>query len=73
MSESDQNKLVAGLRELSIEIEKLHEHESNVIAGSKRGGGSSTAGGVPGLPNTAGGTQGGAGAQDEPGIWGVAN
>ncbi|CAG7835717.1 unnamed protein product [Allacma fusca] len=25
MSESDQNKLVAGLRELSLEIEKLHE------------------------------------------------
>jgi len=25
MSEADQNKLVAGLRELSVEIEKLHE------------------------------------------------
>jgi len=25
MSESDQNKLVAGLRELSVDIEKLHE------------------------------------------------
>ncbi|CAL8124143.1 unnamed protein product [Orchesella dallaii] len=28
MSESDQDKLVAGLRELSVEIEKLHEHEN---------------------------------------------
>ena len=27
MNECDQNKLVAGLRELSVDIEKLHEHE----------------------------------------------
>lgn len=37
MSESDQNKLVAGLRELSVEIEKLHEHEHNVV--KKQGSG----------------------------------